>query len=164
LAVNVQAPLVCCQAALPELRLRRGVIVHIGSLASRLTPRYMGGYITAKHALAGMTRQLRLELQPDGVHVGLVCPGPIASSPSANETEVTPRYEIDDQNVPRAAAAPGGGAKLKGLTPETVAEAVWRCIRDREIEIVLPRKVRWLIALNAVAPSWADRILGSRTS
>lgn len=164
LAVNVRGPLLCSQAALPELRLRRGVIVNIGSLASRLTPRYMGGYITAKHALAGMTRQLRLELESEGVHVGLICPGPIAGEQPSGGGDSATRYDIRDRDVPQAAAAPGGGAKLKGLSPEKVADAVLRCIQRREIEVVMPRKVRWLIALNALSPSLADRILGSRTS
>ncbi len=76
---NVLSALLCCQAALPLLKQSRGAIVNIGSLASKVGARYIGGYSIAKHALAGMTQQLRLELKPTGVHVGLVSPGPISA-------------------------------------------------------------------------------------
>lgn len=74
---NVFTALLCCQAGLPLLKESRGVIVNIGSLASKVGARYIGGYAIAKHALAGLTQQMRLELKPVGVHVGLVSPGPI---------------------------------------------------------------------------------------
>ena len=77
LRMNVHTALLCSQAALPLLEASGGVIVNLGSLAAKVGARYIGGYATAKHALAGMTQQLRLELKPRGVHVALVNPGPI---------------------------------------------------------------------------------------
>jgi uncharacterized protein len=152
--VNVVASLVCAQAALPELTARKGTIVNIGSLASRVAPGYLGGYVIAKHALAGMTRQLRIECLESGVHVGLVCPGPIQRDDAGT------RYTIDESaGIPASAAKPGGGAKIKGLPPEQVAAAVLRCIERREIEIVLPWKVRILLMLQTIAPRLADRWL-----
>lgn len=156
---NVITALQCSQACLPALRQTRGVIVNIGSLASRVAPRYLGGYVTVKHALAGMTRQLRLECEAEGVHVGLVCPGPIASSRPPD------RYGAGgDAKLPASAAQPGGGAKLKLLSPEAVAEAVLRCIENREIEIIMPRKTRLLMAIDAVSPRLADWILSRKSA
>jgi NAD(P)-dependent dehydrogenase (short-subunit alcohol dehydrogenase family) len=157
--MNVISTLICSQTCLSALRQSRGVIVNIGSLASRLAPRYLGGYVVAKHALAGLSRQLRLECEADGVHVGLVCPGPIASDRPPN------RYGVDAAtNVPESAAAPGGGAKLRQLSPETVAAAVMRCIDDRKIEIVLPGKTRMLMLLGTISPRLADWVLSRKTS
>lgn len=156
---NVISALLCSQECLPALRQAGGVIVNIGSLASRVAPRYLGGYAIVKHALAGMTRQLRLECEADGVHVGLVCPGPIEGTHGLN------RYGVDaDSDLPAGAAQPGGGAKLKRLSPDTVADAVLRCIDKREIEIILPKKTRLLMAINAVSPSWADWILSRKSA
>lgn len=158
-AANVITAMLCSQACLPSLRETGGVIVNIGSLASRVAPRYLGGYVIVKHALAGMTRQLRLECEAEGVHVGLVCPGPIASSRPPN------RYGVDKSaNLPKSAAQPGGGAKLKLLSPEAVAEAVLRCIDQREIEIILPGKTRFLMAIDAVSPRLADWILSKNSA
>lgn len=156
---NVITALQCSQACLPGLRQTRGVIVNIGSLASRVAPRYLGGYVIAKHALAGMTRQLRLECEAEGVHVGLVCPGPIASSGPAD------RYGAgENAQLPRSAAQPGGGAKLKLLTPEAVADAVLRCIEKREIEIIMPKITRLLMLIDAVSPRLADWILSRKSA
>lgn len=158
-SANVITTLLCSQACLPGLRETGGVIVNIGSLASRVAPRYLGGYVIVKHALAGMTRQLRLECEAEGVHVGLVCPGPIASSRPAD------RYNVDTKaNLPDSATQPGGGAKLKLLSPEAVADAVLRCIEQREIEIIMPGKTRLLMAIDAVSPRLADWILSKKSA
>ncbi|EMI42636.1 SDR family NAD(P)-dependent oxidoreductase [Rhodopirellula sp. SWK7] len=156
---NVVSAMQCSQACLPALRQTRGAIVNIGSLASRVAPRFLGGYVVVKHALAGLTRQMRMECEADGVHVGLVCPGPIAGNHSPN------RYGVDaDSNVPADAAAPGGGAKLKQLDPVDVADAVLRCIEKREIEIIMPAKTRLLMGINAISPKLADWILSRKSS
>lgn len=156
---NVISALQCSQACLPALRQTRGAIVNIGSLASRVAPRFLGGYVIVKHALAGMTRQMRMECEADGVHVGLVCPGPIAGKHAPN------RYGVDEEsNVPADAAAPGGGAKLRLLDPVDVAAAVVRCIEKREIEVIMPPKTRLLMGINAVSPKLADWILSKKSS
>ena len=57
---------------------RRGHVVNLGSLAAKTAARWMGAYPATKFALAAYTQQLRLELGPEGLHVLLVCPGPVA--------------------------------------------------------------------------------------
>ncbi|TWT66167.1 SDR family NAD(P)-dependent oxidoreductase [Allorhodopirellula solitaria] len=156
---NVISALIGSQACLPGLRQTHGTIVNIGSLASRVAPRYLGGYVTVKHALAGMTRQMRLECEAEGVHVGLVCPGPIASSRPPNRYGVT-----EESALPASAAQPGGGAKLKLLSPDEVAQAVMRCIEKREIEIILPWKTRCLMCIDAISPRLADWILSRKSA
>lgn len=156
---NVISTLVCSQAGLPSLKQQRGVIVNIGSLASRVAPGYLGGYVIAKHALAGLTRQMRMECLADGVHVGLICPGPIADESRQTDN----RYGVDETTgVPASAAKPGGGAKVRSLTGDQVAGAVMQMIDHRTIEIVLPSKTRLLMAINAIWPSLADRILAKK--
>ncbi len=62
-------------AALPGMRDQGfGRIVNIGSGASKMT----GGsvpYTTAKHGLAGFTKQLAVAAAPHGINVNLLCPG-----------------------------------------------------------------------------------------
>jgi len=159
--VNVTSSLLCSQAALPLLRESRGTVVNIGSLAGKFGTRYMGGYCAAKHALAGLTQQMRLEWSEAGVHVALVHPGPIRRADSQ------PRYQVDAETLPASAKLPAGGARLRGLSPERVADEVLRCIRRRRTEVILPRHVRLLTCLAAAFPSLGDRLLlrftGGRT-
>lgn len=157
---NVISALVCSQECLPALSKEHGSIVNIGSLASRLAAPYLGAYVPVKHALAGLTRQLRLECAELNVHVGLVCPGPIEHSDFDEN-----RYQVTEQDdIPASAALPGGGAKVRRLPPQKVADAVMQCIDKRKIEIVLPAKARLLMMLDAVSPSLADRVLKNKTS
>jgi short-subunit dehydrogenase len=156
---NVLTALQCSQAALPMLKDSQGVIVNIGSLASKVGARYIGGYTIAKHALAGLTQQLRLELKPAGVHVGLVSPGPIQRDDAGQ------RYsEVVDDKLPANASAPGGGAKVKGIPPQRVADAVMRCIDKRVPDIVLPGYMRLVISIGHAFPRFGDWLLIKGTS
>ncbi|TWU59489.1 putative oxidoreductase [Rubripirellula tenax] len=156
---NVVSSLLCSQYAIPMLETTGGVIVNIGSLASKVGARYIGGYAIVKHALAGMTSQMRLELKPRGIHVALVSPGPIRRADAGN------RYTQQlNENLPDQAAKPGGGARLKGLSPERVAAAVVRCIQRRTPDVVMPGYLRPLIAIGHAFPRLGDWLLLKFTS
>ena len=88
---NVVTALLCSQASIPLLEASSGTIVNIGSLAAKVGARYIGGYATVKHALAGMTQQMRLELKPRGIRVALVSPGPIARADAGERYRETAR-------------------------------------------------------------------------
>lgn len=150
---NVVTALLCSQHALSALEATGGVIVNIGSLASKVGARYIGGYAMAKHALAGMTQQLRLELKPRGIHVCLVSPGPIRREDGGQ------RYQESVAGLPPQAAQPGGGTRVKGLPPERVAEAVLKAIQKRKPDVVLPRYLRLLITLGHAVPRLGDWLL-----
>jgi len=155
---NVITALLCSQKAIPALQMSGGVIVNIGSLASKVGARYIGGYAIAKHALAGMTQQLRLELKPRGIHVCLVSPGPIRREDSGQ------RYQASVEGLPTQAARPGGGTRVQGLPPERVAGAVLAAIRHRKPDVVLPRYLRLLIMLGHALPRFGDWLLLKFTS
>ena len=133
----------------------RGHVVLIGSLASRVAPRYLGAYPTSKFPLAAYAQQLRMELGPQGLHTLLVCPGPIAREESG------PRYEAD--GVPDAAHRPGGGARLKALDPNRLAAKILDACERRKTELVIPRRSRVLLILNQISARWGDWLL-SRTT
>ncbi len=156
---NVYTALLCSQASIPMLEESAGVIVNVGSLASKVGARYIGGYAIVKHALAGMTQQMRLELKPRGIHVALLSPGPMMRSDAGS------RYASRvDETLPPQAAAPGGGARLKGLDPQRVAEAVFDSATRRRPDVILPRYMRMMIVVGHAFPRLGDWLLIKFTS
>ena len=75
--VNVTGSFLCAQAAARSMGPRgAGVIVNVASVDAQ-TPSAEGlaHYTTSKHAIAGLTRSLAMELAPHGIRVNAVCPG-----------------------------------------------------------------------------------------
>lgn len=81
-AANIDSAFFLAQALVPGMRaLGNGRIVTISSGAG-LRPSLTGiqAYTAAKHALIGLTRQLALELGPQGITVNSVAPGFVLSN------------------------------------------------------------------------------------
>jgi short-subunit dehydrogenase len=147
----------CTRAAADELIRSRGHLINIGSLACKIAPAYLGAYPASKFALAAYSQQLRLELGPQGLHVLLVCPGPIQRADAGT------RYDADSAGLSDAARRPGGGAALKAIDPLALGRRIIRACERREAELVVPGKVRWLAALSDFAPEWGDWIVQRKT-
>ena len=75
--VNVMGPVLLTQAFLPLLRVAKGRIVMISSVAGKLPLALTGAYNISKFGLEAFSDTLRQELAPHGIHVSLVVPGPI---------------------------------------------------------------------------------------
>jgi NAD(P)-dependent dehydrogenase (short-subunit alcohol dehydrogenase family) len=74
--LNLSTAFVSAREALPALLERGGgAIVLVSSLAGLFAGPGMVGYVTAKHALIGLTRSLARDYGPRGVRVNTVCPG-----------------------------------------------------------------------------------------
>ncbi|HID76434.1 MAG TPA: SDR family NAD(P)-dependent oxidoreductase, partial [Planctomycetaceae bacterium] len=140
----------CTRAAVPHLLKTGGHVVNIGSLAAKVASRWVGAYPATKHAVAAYTQQLRLELGPQGLHVLLVCPGPIARD--------DPRlYPFEDlQDLPSSARRPGAGVRLRAIQPRKLARAILRACQKRKAELVMPARVRWLFVLSQLWPRLGD--------
>lgn len=137
-----------------------GTLVMVGSLSCHFAPRYLGGYSIAKHGLAALAQQTRLELAEEGIHVMLVSPGPIARSDAGQRYADRPQAG----NVPAEALGSGGGAKLRGLDGEWLSREILRGAAQRKKVLILPRVARLLAIVSAISPSLGDYILRRRTS
>ncbi len=146
------------RAAIPHLLETRGHVVNIGSLASKAAGRFLGPYPAAKHAVAAYSQQLRLELEPDGLHVLLVCPGPIATEQSPEE-----RYRDQLAGLPENARRPGGGVKTRRLDPDALARDIVRACERRQRELVRPAKARLLFVLAQMSPKLGDWLVRKMT-
>ncbi|MGC4003590.1 MAG: SDR family NAD(P)-dependent oxidoreductase [Pirellulales bacterium] len=155
--LNVVGLLNAVQCALPLLHASRGVVVNIGSLAGKTAPRFVGPYAATKHAVAAISQQLRLETAADGVHVLHVCPGPIRRDDAGT------RYDAQTTGLPAGAAKPGAGAKIKGLDPAELSKKILRAVAQRQLELIVPAKVRVLLILSAISARWGDWLLSRST-
>lgn len=158
LEINLLTAVRCTRACLPLLRERSGHVVNIGSLAGKSAARFLGAYPASKFALSAYTQQLRLELTPLGVHVLLVCPGPIARDDAGE------RYNEHGADLPESVRRPGGGVKLRAIDPTVLAEQILRACQRRQSELVVPGKARWLFALQQLWPALGDWIVLRKTS
>lgn len=157
LELNFLALVQLTQAALPLLLARRGHVVNIGSLAAKSAGRWLGAYPASKFAVAAFSQQLRLELGDEGLHVLLVCPGPIAR----DEASAAQRYAT--AGLPAEAAKPGGGVKTKALDPDFLAERILRACERRQPELILPAKARILFIVAQISARWGDWLVRRMT-
>lgn len=72
--VNFFGAVHCTQAALADLRMQRGLVIAVSSVAGFSPLIGRTGYAASKHALHGFFDSLRAEVARDGVDVLLVCP------------------------------------------------------------------------------------------
>jgi uncharacterized protein len=151
--LNVLAMIRCTRAAVPHLLLQRGHVVNIGSLAAKAAARYVGAYPVTKHAVAAYSQQLRLELGEEGLHVLLVCPGPISRAGQR-------LYRLEGEaGVPEAARGPGAGVKVRQIDPQWLAARILRACEKRQPELVVPAKARLLFALAQIWPTLGDWLI-----
>lgn len=75
LAVNLRAPFLVTQAALPKLVAAGGAVVNIASELGLHAIANNVAYIAAKHGLISMTKAMAIELAPQKVRVNALCPG-----------------------------------------------------------------------------------------
>jgi short-subunit dehydrogenase len=129
------------EALLPILRRSQpSSIVNVSSTAGRVSRPNSGGYSASKFALSGWTDSLHQEERPNGVHVGLVLPGFVA-------TEGFPQREL----LARAAT------RWLVTTPERVAEAIMDAGPGGKPERYVPRYYWIAAALRVLAPGLIRR-------
>jgi uncharacterized protein len=148
--LNLIATVRCTRAAAPHLLTQRGHVVNIGSLAAKSAARWVGAYPATKFAVAAYSQQLRLELGPEGLHVLLVCPGPIARS----DARLYPLEGLED--IPERARRPGAGVHVRAIAPDKLAAAILHACERRQPELVMPGKARLLFALAQLWPRLGD--------
>ena len=107
-----------------------GHIVNTASIGGFLAGGEMAPYTASKFACLALSESLRAELEPRGVGVSILCPGPIDTNlPTA------------DRLRPASAGSAGGSSEMLapfiagGMQPDDVAPFVIRGIRENRIYI-----------------------------
>ena len=148
--VNYMGTLNCVHYALPHLKESKGMIVAISSVQGKIGVPLHTGYVAAKHALQGFCEALRMELKESGVDILTVLPN-----------------WLQGTNMRQSAFGKGGqrigGASRKhsknAITVEAASEAILKAMHKRQRKLVIPWKLRLLMALNLLAPKWAEAII-----
>jgi NAD(P)-dependent dehydrogenase (short-subunit alcohol dehydrogenase family) len=114
--VNVIAPLLLSQAAIPAMKRRRwGRILAISSIWGKISKEYRASYSASKFALDGMMLALAIEHAPDGILANCIAPGFV-------DTELTRRVLGDDGIRKLISAVP---ARRMADADEIARFAVW---------------------------------------
>lgn len=114
--VNVFAPFMLCQAAIPAMARRRwGRIVNVSSIWGKLSKAHRASYSASKFAIDGMTLALAAEHSANGILANCVAPGFI-------DTELT-RKVLGEQGM--QALLPGIPAGRFGQAEEIARMVLW---------------------------------------
>ncbi len=143
MALNFDAQLRLTEALLPELRAAApSSVLFVTSVSGKIARPSASAYSASKFALNGFADALRAEEAGNGVHVGTILPGYIA-------TEGFPQREL---------LAKRSTARLVGR-PEQVADAALRLVRSRKAESYTPRAWRLAALFAALFPARMARVV-----
>jgi short-subunit dehydrogenase len=141
--LNFDAPVRLTEALLPMLRASApSSIVNVASTAGRVARARTGAYSASKFALIGWSDSLYAEEGPQGVHVGLVLPGFIA-------TEGFPAQELRERALTRWIVS----------SPEAVAEAIVDAGLRGRAERYVPRPYGLAAVSRILLPGVVRRVL-----
>jgi NAD(P)-dependent dehydrogenase (short-subunit alcohol dehydrogenase family) len=109
-ALNLDGAFLCAQRAARRMveQRRGGRIVNVTSVHEHVPLPESAAYVSAKHGLGGLTKQMALELAEHGITVNAVAPGEIATPMTGNE-DVDP-HEVERPSIP--AGRPGDAREI----------------------------------------------------
>jgi uncharacterized protein len=141
--LNFDAVVRLTEALLPLLRASfPSAIVNVASTAGRVSRARTGAYSASKFALIGWTDSLHAEERANGVHVGMVLPGFVA-------TEGFPATELREKALTRWMVS----------KPEKVAEAIYDVGPGGKAERYVPRPYALAAVARILAPRLVRRVL-----
>lgn len=133
--VNVLGTVHAIRAVVPGMiERRRGHIVTIGSIAGRIGSPFEAIYAATKFAGVGLTEALVVELEPYGIGVSMVQPGPVAT------------------HFGEARGHPYDRKRPKAVPPEQVATAVIKAVENRRHEEYVPASFRPAVVIRHLLP------------
>jgi short-subunit dehydrogenase len=148
--VNLIGAMLLTRLVLPGM-LERGLghVVNMSSLSGKGGPPCSEPYVATKAGLIAFTESLRAEYCGSGVGFSVICPGFVEAGIYQRVVEET------GQRAPRL---------IGTSSPETVAQAVIRAIKNNIAEIIInPGPTRLLTTLGELSPAlgeWIMRRLG----
>jgi len=138
---NVFGLLRVTRAVLPSMRRQQsGRIIHIGSLAGKMTFAGIGLYCSTKYAVEAITESLRLELRPFNLQAAVVEPGSIRTPFKANRRKAKVFLEGRSayQKVLRKILDFGNKSSALAPGPGKVARVILKALQAERMAIRYP--------------------------
>jgi len=135
LDVNLKGVVNGLLAFLPRMRDagKGGHIVNTASLAGLIAPPGMGGYVTTKFAVVGLSETLKQDLEPHGIGVSVLCPGFVSTNIHNSGRNRQTRFG-ESRNNPELQAIVKDLVE-SGIDPAIVGERVVHAVRNNEFYI-----------------------------
>ena len=153
-ATNVFGLMDLTREVLPHLRERRkGVVVNVASVGGRITFPLYSVYHATKWAVEGFSEALNYELEPFGVSVKIVEPGPIRTDFYDRSMDLVTKAGLTAYDSFAAKAMPNmqkAGATAPG--PEVVAKVIWSAVSDGSRRIRYQANSAPILALRRLLP------------
>ena len=141
--VNLFALMRVTQACLPAMRRqKKGIIVNLSSIVGKFTFPGSGIYAASKHALEAVTDAMRMELEPMGIKVVTIRPGPINTEFNDAATKMSgdplARTDPDYQPIYQTAGEYIGKlfADLHIPGPELIADLIMEAVLSQTPKIM----------------------------
>jgi NAD(P)-dependent dehydrogenase (short-subunit alcohol dehydrogenase family) len=155
IATNVVGLMNVTRAFLPHFRERRsGVIVNIASIGGRITFPLYSLYHATKWAEEGFSEALVYELEPFGIRVKIIEPGPIKTDFYERSQDVMTKPGLTAFDAFVAKVMPTlqkAGADAPG--PEIVARTIYRAATDGRHRLRYPVNAAAVLALRRLMPT-----------
>lgn len=147
LDVNVLGLSFCVQACVEPLRRAGGgnIVLISSILGKRAMPDY-AFYSASKFAVQGLAEALRLELEPRGIKVSVVCPTHTETGFFENAVKGEP------SRLPRSPQV---------MTPQNVAGAILNAVRADRRETVLSFSAKLMVFFNFFTPRLLDKAVAA---
>ncbi len=148
LRVNVMGVVHGLQAFVPRMRTQESEshVVNTASLAGLIAPHGLpiGVYTATKYAVVGISETLRLELEPEGIGVSVLCPGGVETR--IWEAERNRPAELGGpQEMDSRAEFTGQGAAGSQLDPEEVGRMVMAGVKANDLYVMTHPETRGLV-------------------
>jgi len=139
LGVNLGGVVNGIQTFLPRIRAhgRGGHVVNTASLAGMVwMPSFMAIYAAGKAGVIALSEAMRDDLEPDGIGVSVLCPGPIKSNIHESGKNRPQRFRGETGFAEAEERLSRRIVSSLWMEPETVGEMVLAGIRDNRLYII----------------------------
>ncbi|MEK7278586.1 MAG: SDR family NAD(P)-dependent oxidoreductase [Chloroflexota bacterium] len=121
LEINLTGVYRVCKAVVPGMiERKRGRIITIASISSKVGARYVAAYTASKHGVLGLMRALAVELNSYNITVNCICPGYVDTPMTdANVANMAARTGKPEAEIRKAIAS--GNPQGRLIAPDEVA-------------------------------------------
>ncbi len=133
--VNVIGQFLLTKALIPRLRLSKGRIINIGSVAGEISIPFQTFYSMTKAAISSFSEGLRIELKPFNIQVATVLPGDIKTDFTKNRQMPLILEDEVYQNRIKNSLARMAKDEENGMSPLFVSKVILKMIKKKRMPV-----------------------------